>query len=97
MASGAFLSSGYGGASTVCCNIDEDLDGVRVTETIMWNLHDQEVRARVSAVLQKLCVYVIHPLSVRSSHEQSSFARNADFTPPPPQEWVPLKLTFAHK
>lgn len=32
------LSSGYCGASIVCCNIDIDLDGVRLTESIMWDL-----------------------------------------------------------
>lgn len=37
-ADAGLVSSGYCGASIVCCNIDIDVDGVRVTESIMWDL-----------------------------------------------------------
>ncbi len=71
--------SGYGGASTVCCNIDEDLDGVRVTETIMWNLHSQEVGARVLAVVETWLLVTFLPYC-------SVPALPATLKSPPPHE-----------
>lgn len=33
------VSSGYSGASVVCCDLDIDVGGVRIIDSIVWDLH----------------------------------------------------------
>lgn len=42
---GALVRSEWSGGSSVCCNVDVDLDGVRVVDSFMWDVHS-EVRAK---------------------------------------------------
>ncbi|CAB1113449.1 unnamed protein product [Ectocarpus sp. CCAP 1310/34] len=32
-------SSGYCGASVVCCNMDVEIGGVRFVDSVMWDIH----------------------------------------------------------
>lgn len=38
---GELIRSEYCGASNVCCNVDVDLDGVRVIDSFMWDMHSE--------------------------------------------------------
>lgn len=40
-AEGALVRSECCGASSVCCSIDVDLDGVRVVDSFIWDLHSE--------------------------------------------------------